>query len=138
SPIQVNAFRQNVVGKDKVQFSFDIAHSGAGDVFEPGTDVTNSAVYCPKSSSDRRIKEDKVEIKVDTGINKPLKCVGLPLPGNGVSSGMIKLVNGKRTVTCTQTLPLERTDYTKSVDITLDFNYLDSTDREILVKHVIS
>ena len=137
SPIRVTGFRQNVVGKDKIQLSFDVAHTGSGDVFDP-----TITAECPKTPRDRRTKEDVINITVDTGLTTAtLNCVGLGDVAGAATAkqrGPVKLVNGRRTVTCTQGLDAGRTDFKKSVDVTLDFNYLSSADKEILVKHVIS
>ncbi len=128
SPVQVNSFRQNVAGRDKIQFSFDIVQSGSGDVFI----YDGTSADCPKDPSRRRMAENKVKVRVDTGLSN-LKCVGLS--GN---IGSVTLVNGRRTITCTQDLPSSRSDYKKNVDITIDFNYLDSVDKGVLVKHLLS
>jgi hypothetical protein len=136
SPMRVTGFRQNVVGKDKIQLSFDVAHTGSGDVFDP-----TITAECPKTPRDRRTKEDVINITVDTGLTTAtLNCVGLGDVAGATAKqrGPVKLVNGRRTVTCTQGLDAGRTDFKKSVDVTLDFNYLSSADKEILVKHVIS
>ena len=60
SPIEITSFRQSVVGEDKIQFSFDIVHSGFGNIFEPKTPTDTEG--CPKDSSTRRSEEDKVKI----------------------------------------------------------------------------
>ena len=52
------------------------------------------------------------------------------------SSGTVQLVNVKRTVTCTQDLDTTRSDFERNIDITLNFNYLDSVERKVLVKHL--
>ena len=128
SPIQVTAFRQNVIGRDRVQFSFDIAHSGSGTVFDSTADAD-----CPKDSTSRRTKENNVKVTVNTGIDGTLNCVGLS-SGN---TGFVKLINGKRTITCTQTLGANRGEYKKSINMNLEFNYLGSVDKTVLVKHLL-
>ena len=133
SPIAVTSFRQNVVGSDKIQLSFDVVHSGSGDVF-----MNNPGADCPKKSSNRRRSEDKVNVSVVTGIKGALKCVGLVRTSNGKSSGQITLINEKRTITCTQEFEDDTSDFKKPVDIILDFNYLDGADKKILVKHLVS
>ena len=135
SPIKVDSFRQSVAGRDRIQFSFDIVHSGSGSIFDATTDA-----YCPKSTSERRIKEDRITVNVATGLSAgSLNCVGLDKSETDASaSGVIRLVRGKRTITCTQNLDVDRSDFKKGVDITLDFNYLDKVDQEVLVKHLIS
>ena len=49
----------------------------------------------------------------------------------------ITLVNDRRTVTCTQELDPGRNDFETNVDITVDFNYRDDDEQEVLVKHLI-
>jgi len=137
SPVQISGFRQNVVGKDKIQLVFEIVHQGGGNVFDPTV-----AADCPKDPTNRRNKEKEVRVDVQTGIGTTaqLKCVGLTTAASGsdiVASGIVKLINGRRTVTCTQELDDGRTDFKRNVDINVTFNYLDSTDKEVLVKHLI-
>ena len=132
SPLQVSRFRQTVSGRDKISFSFDVTHSGDGDVYKEG-DATSPPGHCPKDTRERREKLNRVKVTVDTGLSN-LRCVGF----EGSTTGFITLVNGKRTVTCTQELDPDRNDFTKNVDITLDFNYRDDAEREVLVKHLIS
>jgi hypothetical protein len=139
SPIGVTSFRQSVVGKHKLQFSFDIVHSGSGNVFV----WENEFPECPKTSSGRRSKGDKINVTVKTGLDvvttntPPLICVGLTdKTDESLSRGSIKLVGGKRTITCTQTLQDPRTDFKKTVNINLTFDYLESIDKKVLVKHL--
>ncbi len=142
SPIQVNSFRQNAVGRDKIQFSFDIVHAGQGQVF----DFSSTAADCPTDprEPEKRLKEDSVKVTIKTGIGSvdQLKCVGLTTSksadGTVSASGSVKLINGKRPVTCAQDLPSPRTEFRKPIDIIVDFNYLSSTTTQVLVKHLIS
>tara|TARA_Y100000310_G_scaffold15573_1_gene15626 strand:- start:175 stop:1200 length:1026 start_codon:yes stop_codon:yes gene_type:complete len=142
SPVKVTSFRQNVVGKDKLQISFDIVHAGSGNVFV----VEEIFQECPKDPSTRRKKIDKVNVTVKTGLpdtdaaagTSSLNCVGLKdSTSESTSTGSVNLVNGKRTVTCTQTLSGSRTDFVRPVDINVSFNYLESADTEVLVKHLV-
>lgn len=145
SPIGVTSFRQNVVGKNKLQFSFDIVHSGSGNVFR--SDASTPHPDCPKDPTTRRRNENKVNVTVDTGLTdvtapNKLNCVGLTTGSSGaelsIANGDVILVNGKRTITCTQGLEVPRSDFKKNVDINLIFNYLDNVDKEVLVKHLVS
>ena len=136
SPLQVTSFRQAIVGRDKIQFSFDIVHSGSGDVFALGGDASS----CPKEN--RRRYEDLVEVIVDTGLtsgdSSDLTCAGLDTTPLVYSrAGPVKLIDGRRTITCTQNILSYGNDFKKVVDITLIFNYLDNVDQEVLVKHLI-
>jgi len=131
SPLKVGSFQQSVVGRDKISFNFDITHVGQGNVFKEG-DSTSPPASCPKDSRERREKENRVLITVDTGLPL-LKCSGL----SGGSSGFITLVNGKRNVRCTQELDPGRNDFETNVEVTLDFNYKDNAQRDVLVKHIL-
>ena len=146
SPIKVTSFRQNIAGSNKLQLSFDVEHSGTGNIFDP-TITAN----CPRDQTGRRAVEDQVIINVSTGLAIPtttpaaagyqLKCVGLnDVAGAATAkqSGKVKIINGKRTITCTLDMPTERTDFIKPVDIIIDFNYAQNADKEVLVKHIIT
>jgi hypothetical protein len=132
SPIGITAFRQSVAGTDKIQFSFDVVHSGSGNVFDPASGV----VSCPQDSTTRRKKEDKIDVKVNTGITQSLNCGVIGQGTGGLVIGTVTLVDGKRTVTCTQDVS-GQTDLINIVDITVDFNYLDKTEKKVIVKHLI-
>ena len=131
SPVQVNSFRQNLGGQDKIQFSFDIVHSDQGNVFETSEGDSITADDCPKDPRERRQKENRVMVNIDTGLATDLKCVGMV-----GSNGVITLGKDRRTITCTQELDPNRNDFETNVDITLDFNYRDFADQEVLVKHL--
>jgi hypothetical protein len=116
-------------------------HSGSGKVFVE----ENEFPQCPKIPSEKRAKEDKVNVTVMTGLPvvtagvAPLDCVGLTdSTTESKSIGSVKLSNGRRTITCTQTLEDPRTDFKKTININLDFNYLSSADKEVLVKHLVN
>ena len=130
---------QNVAGSNKLQLSFDVEHSGSGKVFDP-----IPAANCPRDSAGRRATEDQAIVNVDTGLaiaSYQLKCVGLSDVAGATTakqSGNVKLINGKRTITCTLDMPTTRTDFIKPVDITVEFNYAQNVDKEILVKHILT
>jgi len=131
SPVKISSFRQTVAGKDKISFSFDVSSSGTGEVYKEG-DSTSPPASCPSDPRERREKQDRVLVTIETGLPE-LRCVGL----SGGSSGYINLVEGKRTVTCTQELDPGRTDFETNVEITADFNYLDNEEKRVLVKHIV-
>ena len=133
SPVQVTKFRQTVAAQNKLQFSFDIVHSGQGNVFE--NVLISSSSGCPKDPANRRLQEDFIGVTVKTGLNGNLECITLNR-GTGTSSGRVKLVDNKRTITCTQDLATSRTDLERNVDIELKFDYADSVDRKVLAKHL--
>jgi hypothetical protein len=137
SPVKVEGLRQNVAGSNKLQFSFDVTHSGSGNLFD-----SSSGVSCPKNPTERRTNEGKVKVTVDTRLTTGynLNCVGLIKDTVNLykASGTLKLVNGKRTVTCTLDLPTTRNDFRNPIDVIVDYNYAQSSDKEVLVKHIIS
>jgi hypothetical protein len=130
SPINIGSFRQTVAGQNKISFSFDVSHTGSGKVFKEG-DSTSPAANCPSDPRETREKENRVLVAVNTGLPN-LRCVGL----SGSTSGFVTLVNKKRTVTCTQELDPGRNDFETNVEITADFNYEDSSEQKVLVKHL--
>ena len=120
-------------------------HSGTGSAFDPTTPAD-----CPKDPTNRRTKEDQVVVTVDTGLpprvapaatNYKLSCVGLADVAGATTakqSGKVKLIGDKRTITCTLDLDPARNDFKKPIDISVDFNYDQTADKEVLVKHLIS
>lgn len=131
SPVKIDGFKETVSGKDKISFSFDVTHVGTGSVYKEG-DSSAQPGDCPSDARERRESENRVYINVETGLPN-LRCVGLA----GASTGFITLVDGKRTVTCTQELEPGRSDFETNVQVTADFNYKDSVQRDVLVKHII-
>ena len=141
APVQVTNFRQSVVGKDKLSFSFDVSLSGNVDIFRDKSDTTPSNSFdtaCPRDPKTRRQVENKVKVKVEhvppsDPIITTIKCGGLD---SGGSEGLVTLVNLRRTITCTADLSTDRTDLEKNIEITLDYNVLDNKETKVLVKHL--
>jgi hypothetical protein len=131
APVKVASLRQTVAGQDRIQFNFDITKSGSEEVFKEG-DATSPAADCPTNPRERREKENKILVEVDTGLPN-LRCVGL----EGGTRGYITMVDGRRTVTCTQELDPGRNDFETNVEITLGYNIKDFEQREVLVKHLV-
>ena len=138
APVQITNFRQSVVGKDKITFSFDVALSGNVDVFwdKQESKPTNFDNGCPRDPRTRRERESNVgieiiEIPTDPIFQNP-KCGGL----DSGHKGVVKLVGGKRTITCTTDLVSDRLDLEKTVGINLIYNVLDNKETKILVKHL--
>ena len=160
SPVQVNNFRESVIGKDKVTFSFDIVHSGNGNIYQIGnkgsdtpdtTDDTNIP-NCPRDDlTTRRVKLDKVTVTVDAGDLNSVTLEGTTTPKldcnlegeapttNAARTGSVRLIGGKRTVTCTLDLTNKHpSDFEKIANIYLDFNYDDNKETKVLVKHLLT
>ncbi len=132
SPVQISGFREAVIGKDKVSFSFDVVHSGSGNIFK----IDNGVANCPFDAREMRVNEDFVKVSVTAeGLNQ-MSC---NMDGGVSNVGYVKLVSGKRLVTCTVDLTGQHnTDYEKIVDIKAEFNYRESKDTKVLVKHLVS
>ena len=139
-PVQVTNFRQSVIGKDKISFSFDVALSGNVDIFwKKDTRTTPSSGFdaaCPRDARARRDVENNVDVEIREIVSDPIvlnaRCGGLDA-GN---RGTIMLVNGRRTITCTADLATDRLDLEKTMGITLRYNVLDNRETKILIKHL--
>ena len=139
-PVQVTNFRQSVVGKDKISFSFDLVLSNSVDIFFDGKTETTPAsgfdAACPRNPRDRREKENNVEVEIVEIPTDPvftnLKCGGL----DNSFKGTVKLIGGRRTIVCTVELVQDRNDFEKPMAINLKYNVLDTKETRILVKHL--
>ncbi|MDP3766069.1 MAG: hypothetical protein Q8R04_06165 [Nanoarchaeota archaeon] len=138
APVQVTNFKQSVVGPNKISFSFDVSLSGNVDIFWSRDEKkpSNFDQGCPRTPKERRQVENKVgveitEIPVDP-IFSNLKCGGL----DNRNKGVVTLVNGRRTITCTVELVQDRNDLQKQVGINLLYNILDNKETKVLVKHL--
>ena len=140
APVQVTNFKQSVIGKDSISFSFDIVLSGNVDIFwnkEKSMPTTSFDNGCPRDPKVRRERENTVGLEITQITSNPpilsdVKCGGL----DAGTSGVVRLVNGKRTITCTATLATDRLDLEKTVSIKLAYNVLDNKETKVLVKHL--
>jgi len=139
APVQVTNFRQNVAGKDKIQFTFDIVLSGNVDIFwDRLQDIVPTSFDdgCPRAARTRRERESNVGVEITEIPTDPIftsvKCGGL----DGGHVGVVRLINGRRTVVCTADLIQDRRDLEKTVGIKLKYNVLDTKETRVLVKHL--
>ena len=140
APVQIVGFRQNVAGKDKIVFSFDVSLSGNVDIFRDNVDTTPASGFdaaCPKDPRARRSVENKAKITVipippSDPIITNIKCGGL----DGGNIGLVRLVGNKRTITCTADLNTDRLDSEKVLEITAEYNVLDIEETDVIVKHL--
>jgi hypothetical protein len=133
SPVQISGFRQAVVGKDKISFSFDVVHSGSGSIYR--VDNGRARADCPFDARDMRVNEDLVKVTVTA---EGLNSITCNLDGGSSTTGYVKLISGRRPVTCTVDLTNQHTsNFEKIVDIKAEFNYKESKDTKVLVKHLI-
>jgi hypothetical protein len=131
SPIQITGFREAVTGRDKVSFSFDVVHSGAGNIYK--VDDGRPAADCPRGTGSLPL-ENLVLVTVSA---EGLNGITCDLSNQGVK-GYVRLDAGKRTVTCNVDLTNQHNiDYEKVIDIKAEFNYRDVKDKSVLVKHLV-
>lgn len=137
-PVQVQNFRQTVVGKDKISFSFDIVLSGNVDIFW-SKDERKPITFddgCPKAARARREIENRVGVQIteipEDPIFSNLQCNGL----DGGSTGVVQLISGKRSIVCTVELIQDRLDLEKNIGINLKYNVYDNKESQVLVKHL--
>jgi len=121
APVQFGAVKETSRGKDRISFSFEISNVGTGNVFERGS-------VCDKST---RAKESLVYVEVDTGI-PGLQCTGLTTSGTK-AEGSIKLYEGKKIVTCTQTIT-SKADYEQQIKLRATYDYEEYKQTQITVK----
>lgn len=139
APVQVLNFRQSVVGKDKITFSFDISLSSNVDIFWDTAETKPSSGFdaaCPRDPRARRERESNVGIEILEIPADPLfsnlKCGGL----DNTNKGIVKIISGKRTITCTVEVVSDRLDLEKVLGIRLKYNVLDNKETKVLVKHL--
>ncbi|MBN2881701.1 hypothetical protein JXM83_06650 [Candidatus Woesearchaeota archaeon] len=128
-PVHITSLSQFPTGSDKISFTLVIEKLGTGDVYKK----TDSAPSC----EDDIALQNKVYMNIDTGLGGGLSCDAFE-DGSGnptmTSSGYVTLYQGKRTITCVQTLT-QTLDFEKVVDITMDYVYHEAKSKSILVKH---
>lgn len=131
SPVQITSFRQAVTGRDKTSFSFDVIHSGSGNIYK--VDDGRPAADCPRGTGSLPL-ENLVLLKVSA---EGLNGITCDLSNQG-TTGYVRLDNGRRTVTCNVDLTNQHNiDYEKVIDIKAEFNYRDVKDKAMLVKHLV-
>jgi hypothetical protein len=136
SPVQFSNLRQSVAGTEQITFSFDIAHSGNGNIYEDSkeTVANKQAPSCPRDDiRELRAKQDRVKINVDVGqdLQPGLSC------NNIEEGGYVRLISGKRTIICNLALQgKHNTDFEAILNTVADFNYDDNKETQVLVKHL--
>ncbi|MBI2136619.1 hypothetical protein HYU06_06115 [Candidatus Woesearchaeota archaeon] len=133
APVHVTNFAQSVTGTNKISFSFNIVHKGGKD-----NRVSEKGSRCDPQPA----KKDKIYVTVDvSGLD--ISCSGLrdSVVAGSKTEGFVKLFgessgSEERAVYCTLTLPLERTDFKKQVNIGLTYDYKQFVNTEVLVKHI--
>lgn len=117
-PVYATEFSEASAGKSSVRFTFKVKQ----------TSTTTGTVYKLDSQCNQnRSDEDKVWVKVSSGI-PGLSCPGLTdqQTDTSIASGTIKLIEGVKDLSCTQTLTSQYLrDQVKIVNIELKYDYFD-------------
>ncbi|NQU98338.1 hypothetical protein HQ533_02635 [Candidatus Woesearchaeota archaeon] len=127
APIQITEFEEFSAGQNAVSFSFKIKNVGNGLLSRQGT-------TCEDDPSNK----DYLKITVDSRLSG-LTCSGLSNTATSGTaySGEVKLSLGTRQVRCTQQLSeSDKTDKVMIVDLLVDYDYEESTNTNVLVKHI--
>ncbi len=121
APVQITEFVESARSREMIAFTFKIVHKGNGEIYGRDSDCDIS-----------RANENKVWIDVQTDM-VGTECTGLS--GGTATSGYVTLYSGERVVRCSQPVTRE-TDYVKSVNINLEYDYLEDISTTVLVKPV--
>ncbi|MBS1267093.1 MAG: hypothetical protein MAG795_01064 [Candidatus Woesearchaeota archaeon] len=129
APLQIISLKESARGKEKIGFTFKIAHMGNGGIFEKESQCNTKGI----------IYENKIWVDVNlVGGNtaaEGLVCTGLQ-DGAG-NKGYVTMYSGERAVTCTMPTS-ESGDYTKPVEITLEYDYKEDISTQLLLKHTVA
>ncbi len=125
APVQVTNARQRPGGSNQIKFTFDIEKKGAGDVYEPGT--------FSSECNEQKDKKDHVRVAVSSVSGTlNVKCRQM----NDASEGVVDLITGKRTVSCTvDTGSLQESAFNDAFRIKLTYFYKDSVTKSFTVEH---
>ncbi|MEM4397431.1 MAG: hypothetical protein QW757_02270 [Candidatus Woesearchaeota archaeon] len=122
APIQIESFEEISSGTDKVRYLFKIKHVGTGKVYSPKS-------KCPESRETFNKIYFKLEFPGETSID--FTCSGLE--GGQGKEGYVILRDGEATVRCTQ-VQTSNIVFNQRMQITLTYDYLESSDKDLLVK----
>ena len=122
-PLQVTSFNQNVMGTDKIGFTFKIEKRGNGEVYKDTLADCNNDEY-----EDR----NKVWVEVETE-QAGLICRGLR-DGTDSTKGYARLTSQGALISCDQPANVA-TDFEAPVNIVFKYKYGEDVNSGLLVKH---
>ncbi len=128
APVQISSVKEAQAGTDEIRYSFVIKHVGVGTVYEKSS-----------KCSEEVLKKNRVYVKVDTGLSEIAQCDGLQdINGNAKTGndGYVTLFNNERQISCAQKLSLDRTDFEKPTQVTLEYGYGDGISKSLTIKHI--
>ncbi len=131
-PVQVTGLTENPAGSNKIQVTFTVDNVGKGMVFLPPTQqgISSHGDACVESAGANPYQNAALAKVSLNGM-----VVNCPLFGGG-SQGIVHMYQGSpATISCTITTdPTAGRIYTDSLQITLDYTYLEWIDTPILVR----
>lgn len=144
APVQLANFRQSVAGQNRITFSFDIVHSGNGNIFQASRETAagKDVPSCPRDSiRDLRAKQDRVKARISveglSGVQNEQDLRAVLTCNNIDQNGEVILISGKRTIICNLDLTgKHNADFESIVNMELDYNYDDNKETTVLVKHL--
>jgi hypothetical protein len=124
APVHVSTMRQKASGSNKIQLTLTITNVAGDLVYLPGT-FENSCVGNEDS-------KDKLKVTINNPQNNfNVECTAL----GRSNSGEIRLVNGKKELTCTiDTSDLQEVTYQDPLLIDLDYMYRSNVNTNLIVK----
>lgn len=120
-PIQVTSFSEKLRASDEILFDIVIENKGAGRVYR--ADSSCSEIEDPNRADNLL---DVVNVRFNTA---DVECAFL---GETSNSGEVRLTEAKKTLTCKKTVS-GSSSYKQTLQIDLDYMYVDSTTKEIKI-----
>lgn len=129
APVQITGLDQVSRGRNSVRITFDVAKTGSGIVFEPGT----FREVC-RITNDVYNKIDRVHIKlIPTTINTQISCSRF----GGASEGTVDMLGGTKTIICTiDTTNLQDAAFNERLRMFLDYQIHDSVSTSFVVEEL--
>ena len=118
APVQIVNFKENTRAKDKIGFTFEVANSGTGNIFQ-------SDSFCDRA---QRRNFDKVYVIVNTGL-PGLSCTGLQ-----GTEGFVTLFGGNKIISCSQQIST-RSDFEQLISVEAIYDYEQRVQTNLIVKN---
>ncbi|MCB0370266.1 MAG: hypothetical protein KDD45_12795, partial [Bdellovibrionales bacterium] len=131
APIHIEDVSQYSAGSSSIGVRFTIVHtptSTVSNVYQSNSIDSNCNINGNSlGSTEALLARDKIRYVVETGLP------GLNCGGTGTNTETVQLINNRYTVTCEQSTAGEG-EYEKPVSITLNYDYVDKINTQILVE----
>ncbi len=124
-PLQVSNVHQRPTGAHKIRLSFDVGNKGVGAVYPPG-------IFTSQCGGNEQ-QTDSLQVELmSTGNKYPISCSKFASGHKGV----IRLVNGVKTVNCEiDTSGLQEASFTDFLIIKMQYMYRDSVSVPLTIEN---